>query len=153
MATAGHQRVGVFAGRALEAEAEEGTVFLGPAAEQRRAEAADHRQRRADRRLLADFHVRDDFVALQHTLDQQFELAAGGLFAKEARLDDARVVEDEQVAGAQQRGQVPEDPIDVRVGAAIEQSGSAAFGGGMLGHQFRRQVEIEIGKREGAHGA
>ena len=55
------------------------------------------------RRLLAHLHVRDDLVARQHALDQQFDLAAGGLLAEQARLHDLRVVEHQQVAGAQQR--------------------------------------------------
>ena len=102
-------------------------------------------------RLLADLHVGDDFLALQHALDQQFELAAGRLLAEQARLHHLRVVEDQQVAGAQQRGQGVEDAID-RLGAgAVEQARGAAFEGGMLGHQFGRQVEIEIGKGKAAH--
>ena len=91
--------------------------------------------------------------AVQHALDQHLELAAGGLFAEQARLDHAGVVEDQQVAGAQQRGQLAEDAVDGRGAGAIEQARGAAFGGGMLRDQFGRQVEIEIGKREGAHGA
>jgi len=104
-------------------------------------------------RLLADLHVRDHFVALQYALHQEFELAAGGFFAEETRLDDARVVEDKQVARPEQRRKVPEDPVHRYVTGTIEKSRGAAFCGGMLGHQFGRQVEIEIGKREVAHGA
>ena len=90
-------------------------------------------------------------VRLQHALDQQFQLAAGGLLAEQARLDHPRVVEHQQVAGAQQRGQVAEDAVDRRVAGAVEQARGAAFGGGVLGHQFGRQVEIEIGEGEVAH--
>jgi hypothetical protein len=51
---------------------------------------------------------------VQHALDQQFELAAGGLLAEQARLDHLRVVEHQQVAGAQQRRQLAEDAVDRR---------------------------------------
>ena len=43
--------------------------------------------------------------------------------------------------------------VDGYITGTIEKSGGAAFCGGMLGHQFGWQVEIEIGKREVAHGA
>ncbi|MCY1504708.1 hypothetical protein D9M68_388890 [compost metagenome] len=153
VAAALHQRIRVFAGVALEAEAEQRAVFLGPAAQQRGAKAAHHLERGAHGRLLADLHVRDHLVALQHALDQQFELAAGRLLAEQARLDHARVVEDQQVARTKQRGQFLEDAVGRGIAGAVEQTGGGAFGGGVLCHQLGRQMEIEIGKREGAHGA
>jgi hypothetical protein len=152
VAAALHQRIRVFAGIA-EAEAEQRAVFVGPAAQQRGAKAADHLQRGAHRRLLAHLHVRDHLVALQHALDQQFELAAGRLFAEQARLDHLRVVEHQQVAARSSEGRSLEDAVDRSVAHAIEQTRGAAFGGRVLGDQLGREVEIEIGKREGAHGA
>jgi hypothetical protein len=48
--------------------------------------------------------VGHDLAPGEHAFDQQFELAAGGLLAEQARLDHLRVVEHQQVAGAQQEG-------------------------------------------------
>ena len=52
---------------------------------------------------------------------ERLDLAAGRLDAVQARLDDAGVVEDKQVARRQQAGQVAEDPVHRAVAAAIEQ--------------------------------
>ena len=153
MAAALHQRVRVFVGGTGKRETEQRPLRVGPAAQQGRTKTAGHPQRCADRRLLADLHVSDDFLAGQHALDQQFQLAAGRLFAEQARLDNLRVVEHQQIATLQQRRQAFEDAIDRRIGGAVEQSGGGAFDGRMLRDEFGRQGKIEIGKREGAHDA
>ena len=54
------------------------------------------------------------------------------------------VVDDEQVAGAQQLGQVANVAIARGLGARVEQARGAALGGGMLGDQLARQREVEI---------
>ena len=54
----------------------------------------------------------------QHPLDQGLDRAAAGLVAIQPGLDDAGVVEDQQVADSQQRGQLAKDAIDGSGGAA-----------------------------------
>jgi hypothetical protein len=115
------------------------------------AEAALHGERGADGRLFADFHVRDHVVAVQDALDQQFDLAAGGLLAIDAGLHHLGVVEDHQVAGFQQGGEVAKAPVCRLRIRAIQQPRSAAFGRRVLGDQFGGQGEIEIADGECAH--
>ena len=50
----------------------------------------------------AQLHPR--LVAADDAFEQQLDVAARRLCRREPRLDDPRVVEDEQVAGAQKRG-------------------------------------------------
>ena len=66
-------------------------------------------------------HMRPDLVAVEHPLDQRFDRTTGGLFAQQARLDDARVVEDQQIAGQQQVGQLAKDAIGGQGAGAVEQ--------------------------------
>ena len=96
--------------------------------------------------------MRHHLVARQHPLDQQLDLAAGGLLAKQAGLDDLCVVEDEQIASVQQGWQVAEDAVCRRLAGAVQQAGGGALGGGVLGHQLGGQGEVEIADGEGAHG-
>ena len=63
-------------------------------------------------RLFAHPHVRCDLVAAQHPFDQQFDPPACGFFAEQAGLDHPRVVEHQQIAGAQQARQCMEHPVD-----------------------------------------
>jgi hypothetical protein len=144
-----HQAVGLGA----EPEAKQRAVVLGPAAQQLGAEAADHVQQRARQRFLADLHVCDHLVAVEHALDQQLDLAARGLLAVQARLDDLGVVEDQQVARLEQAGQFLEDAVDRRAAGVVEQTRAAALGGGVLGHQFGWQLEVEVADGVGARGA
>ena len=109
-------------------------------------------QHAAHGRLLADLHVRDDFVVLQHALDQQLDLAAAGLFAKDARLDHLGVVEDQQVAGLQQIGQLVEAAVHQGGFTRIQQAGSTALGSRVLGNQGFGQFEIEIAQLKSAAG-
>ena len=104
-------------------------------------------------RRLAGAQVHQHLVTGQHALDQRLDLPAGGLDAEQPRLDHAGVVEDQQVAGVQQRRQVAEHPIDRRRAGTVEQPRPAAFGRRMLRNQLGRQVEIEVGKRvRSGHG-
>jgi hypothetical protein len=132
---------------------EQRALRLGPAAQQLGLKAARHAQHGAGARLLAHLHVRGHRAVGQHALDQQLQLAAAGLFTEQARLDDLRVVEHQQIAFAQQRGQVTERAVDRRSAAAIQQARSAALGRGVLGDEFGRQSEVEIARGESAHGA
>ena len=62
--------------------------------------------------------------------------------AEEARGDDARVVEDEQVAGREQRRQVAHDMVAQAV-RHLEQARGIARHRRPVGDQLRRQLEIE----------
>jgi hypothetical protein len=89
----------------------------------------------------------------QHTLDQGLDRPATGLAAIQPRLDDARVVEHQQVARVEQRGQVAEAPVHRRRAAAVEQARGAALRRGVLGDQLRREREIEVVERvDRGHG-
>ena len=118
MAVLLHQRVRFVA----EAQAEQLAVFIGPAAQQLGGIAARHLQHRAHGRPFADLHVGHHFVTGQHALDQQFQLAARGLLAKQSRFDDLGVVEDQQVAGLQEIRQFTKDAVHRLRTTAIEQA-------------------------------
>ncbi len=82
---------------------------------------------------------------------EDFKLAAGlGVAAAQARRDDAGIVEDEDVAGAEVIGEIAEILVRNFFGVAVddEQAGLIALGDGSLGDQFGRQNKIKIG---GAH--
>ena len=81
-------------------------------------------------------------------LDEDFEPAAAGFLAEHACLEHPGVVEDQQVAGLQQFGQLAEDAVGGRGLAAIEQARGAAHGGGMLGDQRFGKLEVEVAERE-----
>jgi hypothetical protein len=86
----------------------------------------------------------------QHALHQQLHFATAGFFAVQARLDDLRVVEHQQVAGLEQVGQFAKDAVHRRVGPAIQQARGTAFGCGVLGNQLGGQVKVEIAEGVGA---
>ena len=144
-----HQLVRV----ARKAQVEKRAVGVGPAAQQLGLKPAGHAQARAGQGLFADLHVRGHGAVGQYALDQQLQLAAAGLFAKQARVDDLRVVEDQQVARVQQRGQVAEHAVHRLWAAAVQQARGAALGRGVLGDQFGGQGEVEIAGGEVRHGA
>ena len=98
---------------------------------------------------LAGAHVGQGAVGLGDALDQHLDLAAGGLVAVQPGLDDAGVVEDQQVAGPQQAGQVGEAPVMQLAGVIqVQQPAAAAFGGGRLGDELGRQLVVEVGNGE-----
>ncbi|MCY1231077.1 hypothetical protein D9M72_435130 [compost metagenome] len=114
-------------------------------------------QRAALGRGLGGAHLGQHGVGIDHALDQHLDLAAAGLVAKEARLDHAGVVEDQQVVGTQVVDDVAEGTVDHahRVGGVgggqlfdHQQPARAAVGQRALGNQFWWQREIEIGKRQ-----
>ena len=85
-------------------------------------------------------------------LDQCLHGAATALDPEQSRLDDLRVVDDEQVAFAQQRRQCTERPVDDETVTAVEQARTAAFGRRMLRDQLGWQLEIEVGERVARRG-
>ena len=96
-----------------------------PAAEHLGVEGAvGEAQRRCPARRLARAQVRHDLVrAGQHALDQRSTVPPVRLLAEQARLDHLGVVEDQQVAGREQRRQLAEDAVDRR-GAACRRAGA-----------------------------
>mgnify|MGYP006189043475 CR=1 FL=1 len=100
---------------------------------------------------FAGTHMRQHLVVGQHALDQGLDRTAGLLGAVQPCLDDPGVVEDQQITGLEQRGQVAEHPVYRHGAAAIEQARGAALGSGMLGDQLGRQLEVEIA--EGVAGS
>jgi hypothetical protein len=67
--------------------------------------------------------------------------------ADESGGKDAATVHDEQVAGAQQGRQVPEDVMarGARGPIQYQQAGGVALGGGLLRNSVGRQVVVEVG--------
>jgi len=81
----------------------------------------------------------------QYPLNQQLDLAACGLFTKDAGFDHLGVVEHQQVAWLQQAGQVFEDAVhglSSHVRPAMREC--AALGSRVLGNQFWGEVKVEI---------
>ena len=71
------------------------------------------------------------------------QTGAGGV---EARRDNPAVVEDEEIAGPQNFGQVAEEVIAVFSGAAVEteHAAGAANRRRRLGDEFFRKIEMEV---------
>ena len=128
-----------------KAQAKERGVAAG-AAEHLGVEGVGEADDAAGLRRLARAHLRDHDAVGLDALDQRLDRAAARLDAEQARLDHRRVVDDEQVAGAQQLGQIAKAPVVRRRGAAVEQARGAALGRGMLGDQLARQREVEIAR-------
>jgi len=154
VAVALHQGVRV----AGQAQPKQRPVGVGPAPEQRSGEGGlpigtgGHAQHGAGGGLFAHLHVCHHLAVAQHALDQQFQLAARGFFAEQARLDHLRIVEHQQVARLQQRGQVAKGAVRRRPGAAIEQARGAALRCGVLGDELGWQLEVEVARAPRALG-
>lgn len=87
------------------------------------------------------------------------EVAAGGIAGAhgfgmesgatsvEARGEDFRVVEDQQVGGAEEIGEVAECAVlkNSCAGIEVEQAGGGTVGERLLGDEFFGEVEVEIG--------
>lgn len=102
---------------------------------------------RAFFRRLAGAHVGQHAVAVEHALDQHFQLAAGGFLAEQPRRDHPGVVEHHQVAGAQVVEQVSELLVGQLAAGAIEHQQAAAMtlGQWMAGDQGIGEFEGKIG--------
>src|SRR3989344_2815943 len=128
----------------------EQAVVRATAAEHLGVEGIGEADDRAGFGRLAGAHVGPHLLrAGQHALDQGLDRAAGRLGAVQPCLDDARVVEHQQVTWLQQLGQLAEGAVGGGQGPAVEQARSAAFGGGVLGDQGLGEFEIEVGEGEG----
>ena len=105
----------------------------------------------ADPRRFADPQLRTRFIVRQQPLDQEFDTSTAGLVAKQTRRNHPGVVENQQVARAQQQGQITHLLVGKR--AAIrrhqQQATGRALRQGHLRDQFGRQVKMEIGLLQG----
>jgi predicted transcriptional regulator len=104
------------------------------------------------RPALAAAHQRQQPCVIKQALDQQLDPATAGLASEDACRDHPRVVEHQQVAGAQTLRQIGDGGI--RDGATVaiqaQQATRAALDEWGLGDQRGRQFVSEVGT---AHGA
>ena len=134
--------------RSVDGEPEEAVV----AREHGRRHAAGQVDRAAGPRRMARAELEYALVRAEHALQQQFDGAAGGLDRAQSRLDHPRVVEDDEIAGGQETGQVAERAILDRVAVDMQQAAFRARRRRRLGDERLRQREVEIGQPIGAHG-
>ncbi len=88
---------------------------------------------------MARLELHQRLVVGDDALDQHLHAAAGRLRAVQARADHAGVVEDREVAFAQQRRQIDEAPVGQRIAVDVEQAAPASRRRGRLRDQLRRQ--------------
>ena len=101
-------------------------------------------EHRAGLRLVAGADHRERERRLDDALDQRLDAAAGRLASEQPRLQHARVVEHQQVAGHEQALDVGEREVARRVARDVQQPARRALGQRVLRDQVRRQVEIEV---------
>ena len=78
-------------------------------------------------------------------LDENLDLAAGGFAAEQPRLEDARVVQYDDILRRDQRRQIEEAPVVQRAGSVeMQQAALRAFGRGMLRDELFGQRVVEI---------
>ena len=96
---------------------------------------------------LAGAYMGQHPMAVEHALDQHFQLAAGSFLAEQPRRDHPGVVEHHQVAGAQVLEQIGELPVRQRAGWPIEhqQTAAMALGQRVAGDQGIGEFEGKIG--------
>ena len=103
-------------------------------------------------RFLANPELRARLVRAGHALDQDLDRATTFLVPEQSRRQHAGIVEDEQVAGAQQRRQIGEAAILETPRSRIDdqQPARRALGQRALRNHFGRQIEMEVGLVQGA---
>ena len=101
---------------------------------------------------MARAQVHERAARAEHPLEQHLDAPAGRLAPDDARRQHARVVEDEQVAGAQELRQLGEQPIldGARGAVEHEQTARAPLGERHLRDQLR--PEARSGNRCAASG-
>ncbi|EHM48583.1 hypothetical protein HMPREF0880_02280 [Yokenella regensburgei ATCC 43003] len=84
---------------------------------------------------------------IEHTLDQDFNLAAAGFTAKQARRDHAGIIKDQQIARVELVEQIGESTVRQRARWPIQrqQAATAAFWLWIVGNQGIWQFKREIG--------
>ncbi|MNQ28242.1 hypothetical protein D3C85_415150 [compost metagenome] len=95
---------------------------------------------------LAGAHVGQHPMAVEHPLDEDLQLAAGGLVAEQARRNHPGVVEHHQVAGAQVLQQIGKVAVAQLAARAIQyqQATGAPLGQRMTGDQRIGKLEMEV---------
>ena len=129
------------------ADVEAQVVELTLAAQHLGFAAGIQRDPAARLRRFAGADLRPRLVAGQQAFDQDLHAPAGGLLAEQARRDHPGVVEDQQVAGLQQPGQVAHRAV-LQLARRLrhhQQAAGGAFGQGGLGDQGFGQLEMEVG--------
>jgi len=88
----------------------------------------------------------------QHPLHQDLDTAARFLAPPQPGRNDPGIVEDQQIARAQQIRQIPKPAIGqrARFPVQMQQPAGRPLGHGLLGDEFRREVEMKIGATHGA---
>ncbi len=86
------------------------------------------------------------FAFAGYALDQAFDAPAAGFAPEQTRRNDPGVIENHQVTGLEETGQIGENTVVERTGipVQVQQPAGRAFGERFLGDQFRRQIESEI---------
>jgi hypothetical protein len=89
----------------------------------------------------------EDFDAAGGVGGVVLRLLAAGAGGVEASRDDSAVVEDQEVAGAEDLGEVAEVIVLILAGLAVEDEHAAGASDGWrgLGDEFFREVEMEVG--------
>ncbi len=100
---------------------------------------------------LARAHMRQHAAIAGHALDQNLQLAAGSLLAKQPRRDDPRIVEDHQITGPHVVQQIGKVAVRHLPGPTVEhqQPARSALGKWMTGDQGVGELEVEIGDLHG----
>ena len=104
---------------------------------------------RADARALRRPHHRPPVVCGVFFQQQDFKLAArAGVHAAQPRRDDARIVQDEHVAGTKKFQEIAESAVFDAPASSIQNQEPRFVtpGCGTLCNQFRRQFKIEVGR-------
>ena len=98
-------------------------------------------------RRVAGADERQGLARAEHALDEELDLASARLPAGEPRLDDARIVQHEEVALVDQPRQVGELQVLERPAARVQvqQAARRSLRCGVLGDELRRQRIVELG--------
>jgi hypothetical protein len=95
---------------------------------------------------MAGAHERERFALARDALDHDLHLAAARLGTVEARLDDARVVQDDGVFRPDKGREVREAQVldAARCRVEMEQAARGALGRGVLRDEVRGQRVVEV---------
>ena len=129
----------------------EQVVFLAGTAGHPDREGIGQAQQAAWLRRLAGANLADRMFRIDDALKHDLDLPAGFLDAEEAGLDHLGIVEDKQVAGTQQAGQVGEATVCLLQALHMQKTAAGTFRCRMLGDQFGGEMKVEIvdGQRHG----
>ncbi len=128
---------------------------VGAVFENLEGEAAVKADMGADFRAAAAFHHHQPFAvgALHRFNKEAFHLTAGVFVTMGTGGNDAGVVEDQGIAGADEAGKVVHNAVGSGAAGAVqtEHAGLIPFLGGVLGDEAFRKIVIELGCFHGDH--